>query len=306
MDTVVSEAAVSLGDLYGPAAAESYRAKAPSAMRSNIANPGVYALGAFDGSRLAGVLLSLLRAPVAEIPFMHVLAAHVGTGVEQALVDATVQLYRAGGVDGILCECLPLSTMALREPFARHGFTAIEREIMTADLRSSELRAAPAKPCPALTEAQWENVARTLVAAYEGDPGRLLHLEVSGEPYALDFLRRVTSGSFGVSQADYCRVYVDGGCQGVILGCEAAPGVGFVLQVAVHPVHRGQGIATSLLRAQAEVYRRCGLRRVSLGVTSNNPARRLYARMGFVTARPVEAYVWWRPGCSPLPERGGG
>ncbi len=148
MDRLIGEAAERLGRLYGPSAADNYRAKAPGAMQSNLANPGVYALGAFDGSRLAGLLLSLFREPVAEIPFIHVLESYAGMGVESALVDAAVRLYRAGGVDGILYECLPLSTMYLREAFSAHGFDRIEREIMTAKLDAPALMTAPDLACP--------------------------------------------------------------------------------------------------------------------------------------------------------------
>ena len=64
------------------------------------------------------------------------------------------------------------------------------------------------------------------------------------------------------------------------------PGYGFVdentpeLSMAVVPGRRGQGIGTELLRKMLEYLdRRCAA--VSLSVSSENPARRLYLRSGF-------------------------
>ena len=67
----------------------------------------------------------------------------------------------------------------------------------------------------------------------------------------------------------------------------AERGYGFVdadtpeASMAVEPAHRGRGIGTALLRAAiAETTQRQG--GLSLSVALSNPARRLYAREGFV------------------------
>ncbi len=63
-------------------------------------------------------------------------------------------------------------------------------------------------------------------------------------------------------------------------------GYGFVdavtpeVSMAVEPAHRGRGVGTALLRAAVA---RGGL---SLSVSVSNPARRLYAREGFVPVGP--------------------
>ena len=70
----------------------------------------------------------------------------------------------------------------------------------------------------------------------------------------------------------------------------AEPGYGFVdeatpeLSIAVLPDHRGQGIGTRLLQNVIEL----ALERyqaISLSVTPENPARRLYTRLGFVMVK---------------------
>jgi ribosomal protein S18 acetylase RimI-like enzyme len=54
-----------------------------------------------------------------------------------------------------------------------------------------------------------------------------------------------------------------------------------IMDIALAPEYRGRGIGTALLRA---VMAEAGARTVSIHVEANNPARRLYERLGF---RPV-------------------
>ena len=52
------------------------------------------------------------------------------------------------------------------------------------------------------------------------------------------------------------------------------------LSMAILPAHRGQGIGTQLLTHLFAST--CGHTTVSLSVSANNPARRLYERFGFI------------------------
>jgi ribosomal protein S18 acetylase RimI-like enzyme len=65
------------------------------------------------------------------------------------------------------------------------------------------------------------------------------------------------------------------------------------LSIAVFPEHRGQGIGTQLLtQLFASV---CGQSSVSLSVSANNPAVRLYKRFGFeVVSRSAESLLMKR------------
>ncbi len=76
----------------------------------------------------------------------------------------------------------------------------------------------------------------------------------------------------------------------------AAPGYGYVsddvpeLAVAVFPEFRGQRVGSLLMGALLARARRDGERAVSLSVNRENPAKRLYARLGFeVVAQPGDA-----------------
>lgn len=61
---------------------------------------------------------------------------------------------------------------------------------------------------------------------------------------------------------------------------------GFIIQTGTRPDWRGRGLATALVTRALRACRDAGYTAVTLDVNVNNPtARRLYARLGFVTMR---------------------
>jgi ribosomal protein S18 acetylase RimI-like enzyme len=75
------------------------------------------------------------------------------------------------------------------------------------------------------------------------------------------------------------------------------PGFGFVapttpeVSIAVVPGLRGVGIGESLLQGLITVAQTSGVRQLSLSVEHDNPARRLYDRMGFTAVGSGEGAV---------------
>jgi len=133
-------------------------------------------------------------------------------------------------------------------------------------------------------------------------------LAIERESYPIPWSRRMIESELSHPEGVCLVAECDGGILGYILMALQAD-VWHILNVTVHPLHRGRRIGDSLVRAAVRV----GGRREHTGFTlevrvSNERAIRLYQRLGFVThgVRPryysdngEDALIMW---CLP-PER---
>ncbi len=291
----VDELAPGVGALYGAAAEQDYRAKARRSMAASIVHPAVRAVGATERGTLIGLALAIERRPMAEVALVHVLASHAGRGVEDRLVDAAVQALHASNAKGVVCEYIPATHVALGNAFARLGFETIARQLMCCDTNALRGRRVAVPAVDPLTPAHWRDAAECIVDAYAGHPGRRLHGEVQDRAHAQEYIARVAAGNYGVIAPGYLVVArSDDACKGVGLGCQIAPGTGFILQLAVRRAVQGRGVGSAILRAQARSFEAHGLDRIYLGVTLDNPARLRYEHLGFRRHCLVDAYVHWK------------
>ena len=288
----VDEIGEGLRGLYGEAAEKDYRSRARGAMKATVDNPLVAVFGAMKKRAATGLVIAVRRQDVGHVSFIHVLSEHTGQGIEGSLVRAACEFLHEGGSTRIVSECVAHCPLDVQGVYEDLGFLRVERAIMCAsckDLaavsdggpRSREFHAREARAA-----------ARTIVASFQNHSGRLLHHEVRTVDRAHEFLRSVRSGSYGRFQRPYGRVVdIDGNLPAVLVGCEVAPDVGFVLMVSVVPENQGHGLGTGLLLDVAHEFMGAGLDRVALGVSLDNPAAGLYARLGFSELKRVDAYV---------------
>lgn len=117
---------------------------------------------------------------------------------------------------------------------------------------------------------------------------------------------------FGFQTLHYARAYPDAERLVVLkdgapigrLILQRAPAQWCLVDIALLPPWRGQGIGTLLLQALLADAAQAGAAAVQLSVDLRNPARRLYQRLGFVALdeEPGAAHVGmtWRPPPSQL------
>jgi GNAT superfamily N-acetyltransferase len=146
------------------------------------------------------------------------------------------------------------------------------------DLRADELgflqemlyAALDWRPDVELPPAEWVLQHPQVVVFHEGwgRPGdTALVAELEGEKVGLVWYRLFTEDSHGEGFVD-----------------ERTP----ELAIAVVDGFRGRGIGEALLEAAHERARRDGIARLSLSVDAENPARRLYARLGYADYEPED------------------
>lgn len=294
VDAFVEEIAEGIEGLYGRDAAIQYRVIGARVLQSSVEHAEMDVLAVNDGPHTAGMLIAYLRHRVGYISFLHVLHRYEGRNVERRLVRECVKALRTRGVEGIVFDGISFGTLDLEGVFPPLDFERVERGIMAASLRDGQW-ASYEPGTPEMGVASFPEAARAIVDAYADHPGRRLHVEVRRAAYAADFLKRVVAEDYGYFRPSYMRgIWRERRCLGVIAGCEAAPGYGFVLQVAVRPEEEHHGFGTTLLRDLSHAFWSAGMHHVALGVTLDNPARMLYERLGFVVVRPVDVYAWWR------------
>ena len=75
---------------------------------------------------------------------------------------------------------------------------------------------------------------------------------------------------------------------------EILPGALHLFALEVAPEQRGRGIGEAIVRFVLKEARRRGRERVYLEVRADNPARRLYHRIGFRRVGDAFTNAWWR------------
>jgi len=280
--------------LYGPAAGAVYRENGVRVFKDMMQSDRTRLWACGPDNEATLVLLEMLRDRRGEVMFAHALP-ECGAAEQVATIRRVTEGLRERGAHSILAEFVPTDDTPWHERFAEAGYRVFHREVMQRgiddayvhDAIQSGLVSTAAEP------GQWAELGACLIDAYRDHPGRDIHEEVAEQDKAVGLIERVLGGQAGASHEDLVRgLWHEGTCVAVAVGAIVAPGVGFVIQVAVRQRHQGKGLGTRLLREMAAVFREYGANRVMLGVTVDNPAKRLYHAEGFTRVRPFTTHVW--------------
>jgi len=289
-----NEMGAGIAGLYGLNTGTDLSVQVLRGLRMYLEEPRIKLMGAFEDDALTALAMASLRDQFAEVSYVHALPEAAERGDDRLLLSKLIAHLREDcGVPGILAEFVPFYESDLTGTFADMGFKALDRELMVAD---APLRGMARHISYPLLPGQFREAAACLVAAYDGHPSRPLHREFHFEDDALDYVHRVEAGFYGPTTAEGMRYCRDGSGRmaAVILSTELLPKLGFVLQIATRPDCQNQGYGASLIHAVVKRFTGLGITRLSLGVSTNNPARELYRKLGYEKARPFTSHYWWR------------
>jgi len=296
MDVFLAEISAGFGAVYGPAAGALYRESGRQIFSDLLLGGRVWVWGAGRHAEPEALLVARIAGTRGEVMFAHALA-QASKDVCLALVRHATDELRAAGVASILAEFVPTDQRDWGTCFAACGYSVVAREVLGRDVDDALLDALEESGYLSLPHAPGSDAAMAacLVDAYQDHADRLLHEEVADLEKAAGLIERVLTGQAGASHADLVRAMGNGvRCDALALGAFAAPGVGFVIQIAVRRGLQGQGLGRRLLREMLAQFRRYGASRVMLGVSLDNPARGLYLDEGFEPVRAFTSHLWRR------------
>jgi ribosomal protein S18 acetylase RimI-like enzyme len=199
-----------------------------------------------------------------------------------ALLDALVHLSEGHAPGGLSCfmfnEAPSLGRELLRHGFDVEPFLYLTREITAADAKRAEVQATP------WDAGDIDQVALLLGDAYGSEAGRHFAPHGTAAEWQRYVRNLVEQGACGELNVEATRVLRSGSdIVGLVLVTSISQDTAHIAQVAVHPSHRGRGVATALLAEASAIAARQGCNASTLLVgASNAHARRLYESLGFV------------------------
>jgi ribosomal protein S18 acetylase RimI-like enzyme len=220
--------------------------------------------------------------------------------VEGRLLTHVIEtLQQSPGINRVEAQLLLHPAGSVAQPFLSQGFQRHERLFMTQSLDS--LAPPPASSAEIeirhWTEQDYQAAAAVITASYREHVDSQINDQYRTLSGALRFLNNIVRfpgcGIFDDEGSFVALHRATGAMLGVILCSRIRHDVGHVTQVCVLPEFRSQGIGEVLMSATAANLRRRGFSQLSLTVTrANARAVELYQRLGFISQRVFDAFVW--------------
>jgi ribosomal protein S18 acetylase RimI-like enzyme len=219
---------------------------------------------------------------------------------ERLLIHVIETLQQSPGIHRVEAQLLAHGTGEVVRPFLQQGFSRHPRVFMTFDIGGETQPSHALPPDFELlpwSEQEYQAAAALITVAYRGHVDADINDQYRTLTGSLRFLNNIVRfpgcGTFD-PQASFLvfdkrtRTLV-----GLILCSLVRADVGHITQVCVLPEYRSAGLGETLLAATTSVLRDRHFHSISLTVTeANQRAIALYHRIGFLSTRVFDAFVW--------------
>ncbi len=247
----------------------------------------------------AGYSFYVLEAQKGLIGGLFVSTRYDQAEISRALLHEMISSLRGiPGLGRIEAQLMPFG-MLFDAALAAEGFRLYPREFMLLDLREPrpDTTFSPAFQFDRWHEHFFQPSARLIRLAYAGHVDSEINDQYCTESGAAKFLRNVVHlrgcGEFLPEASLVLTARETGQAVGIVLTSAVCSGVGHTTQICFLPGYQLQGLGGQLMEASIRALRERGFRELSLTVTSaNQPAVRLYGRLGFRTTKTFSAAVW--------------
>ena len=204
----------------------------------------------------------------------------------RSLLDGVLHGSDQTGAEATACFVLDRAA-GLGAALEQHGFAVERFQYLSLPLsvvggafgRPGPAEAGPYE-CDAWRDGDLAAVAALLDASYDAEAGRHFAPTGNWEKYTTGLVDQAGCGVFDTTLTRVVRG--DAGLRGAVLVTTVSPTTAHIAQIAVHPDWRGRGLASRLLCEAADRSAAAGKTELTLLVgEQNEPARRLYAALGF-------------------------
>jgi ribosomal protein S18 acetylase RimI-like enzyme len=270
-----------------------------AAVRAGLERGSLLGRAAVDEGEPVAYCYFIQESGRAVVGSLYAAAAQRGRGREEALLGAVLEDALADSENRrVECQTLFSTSRAADGGFARAGFRSLPRHYLMRELKDPipeprhafELRSVRKDDLPRVADLVYKSHRGSLDAALNLTYGTAAHCRSFVDTLAL----RAGCGSFD-SEASLLAEG-RGGPIGVLLASRLSGRAGHICQVSVSPEAQGNGLGTALVVAALRAFRRQGHASASLSVTvGNEPAYRLYERLGFRLRKAFGAHAWVRP-----------
>lgn len=221
--------------------------------------------------------------------------------VEDRLLTHVIEtLQQSPGIHRVEAQLLAHDTGEVVRPFLQQGFSRHARVFMTLDITKGPATAPPLPPDFEMrpwSEHEYQAAAAVITAAYRNHVDADINDQYRTLSGSLRFLNNIVRfpgcGVFDPQSSYLVFQKPTRTLIGLILCSQVRPDVGHITQVCVLPEYRSSGLGEAMLAATTNTLRQRNFHSISLTVTEANArAIDLYKRIGFVSNRVFDAFVW--------------